>query len=155
MRGQIFELHPYVLDHAGLAAALRAIADRFAARMDAEITIAVDPAAAGHHDELIVVLGREFLANAAKHSRAEALKARAHRPRIERAASPRRRPRASRGTAAGHGTSVRATLPSAGVTAAARRLDAPSSEHTTAETRSSGPAGARWSLTRIRETTTP
>jgi two-component system NarL family sensor kinase len=68
IRGEIFELHPYVLDHAGLSAALRAIADRTAARMGAEITVAVDPEAIGHHDELIVVLARELLANAAKHS---------------------------------------------------------------------------------------
>jgi signal transduction histidine kinase len=54
---------------AGPAAALRAMADRFEATMDAEITIAVDPAA-GHHDELILVLARELLANAAKHSAA-------------------------------------------------------------------------------------
>ena len=33
LRGEIFELHPYVLDHAGLSAALRAIADRCAERM--------------------------------------------------------------------------------------------------------------------------
>ena len=68
LRGEIFELHPYVLDHAGLPAALRAIADRSAARMGAEITVAVDPAAIGRHDELIVVLARELLTNAAKHS---------------------------------------------------------------------------------------
>ena len=68
IRGEIFELHPYVLDHAGLPAALRAIADRSAARMGAEITVAVDPAGVGRHDELIVVLTRELLANAAKHS---------------------------------------------------------------------------------------
>jgi two-component system NarL family sensor kinase len=68
IRGEIFELHPYVLDHAGLPAALRAIADRSAARMGAEITVAVDPAGVGHHDELIVVLTRELLTNAAKHS---------------------------------------------------------------------------------------
>ncbi len=67
-RGQIFELHPYVLDHAGLPAALRAIADRCAKRMNAQITVAVDPAATGHHDELLVVLARELLSNAAKHS---------------------------------------------------------------------------------------
>jgi two-component system NarL family sensor kinase len=47
LRGEIFELHPYVLDHAGLSAALRAIADRCAERMDAQITVAVDPAASG------------------------------------------------------------------------------------------------------------
>jgi len=68
LRGEIFELHPYVLDHAGLAAALRAMADRSAERMGAQITVAVDPAAAGTHDELIVVLARELLSNAAKHS---------------------------------------------------------------------------------------
>jgi two-component system, NarL family, sensor kinase len=71
LRGQIFELHPYVLDHAGLQAALRAIADRCAARMDAEIDVAVDAAASGVHDELLVVLARELLANVAKHSGAE------------------------------------------------------------------------------------
>jgi two-component system NarL family sensor kinase len=68
IRGEIFELHPYVLDHAGLTAALGAIAERSAERMGAEITVAVDPAAAGRHDELIVVLARELLSNAAKHS---------------------------------------------------------------------------------------
>ena len=70
LRGEIFELHPYVLDHAGLPAALNAIADRSAQRMGAEITVAVDPDASGRHDELIVVLARELLTNAVKHSRA-------------------------------------------------------------------------------------
>jgi two-component system, NarL family, sensor kinase len=68
LRGEIFELHPYVLDHAGLPAALRAIADRSAEQLGAEITVAVDPAAVGRHDELIVVLARELLTNAVKHS---------------------------------------------------------------------------------------
>jgi two-component system NarL family sensor kinase len=68
LRGEIFELHPYVLDHAGLSAALRAIADRSAEQLGAEITVAVDPAASGRHDELIVVLARELLTNAVKHS---------------------------------------------------------------------------------------
>jgi two-component system, NarL family, sensor kinase len=71
LRGEIFELYPYVLDHAGLAAALRALADRCAERMGAQITVAVDPAAAGPYDELLVVLVRELLANAARHSGAE------------------------------------------------------------------------------------
>jgi two-component system NarL family sensor kinase len=68
LRGEIFELHPYVLDHAGLPAALRAIADRCAEQLGAEITVAVDPAATSRHDELIVVLARELLTNAVKHS---------------------------------------------------------------------------------------
>ena len=70
LRGEIFELHPYVLDHAGLVAALNAIADRSAQRLGAEIRVAVDPDAGGRHDELVVVLVRELLNNAVKHSHA-------------------------------------------------------------------------------------
>jgi two-component system NarL family sensor kinase len=70
LRGEIFELHPYVLDHAGLVAALNAMADRSAERMGAEISVAVEPEAAGRHDELVVVLARELLSNAVKHSHA-------------------------------------------------------------------------------------
>ncbi len=68
LRGEIFELHPHVLDHAGLQAALSAIAERSAQRTGAEFTVAVDPLAAGVHDELLVVLARELMANATKHS---------------------------------------------------------------------------------------
>jgi two-component system NarL family sensor kinase len=68
LRGEIFELHPYVLDHAGLEAALGAMAERSADRSGAEVAVLVDPAAAGVHDELVVVLARELIANAAKHS---------------------------------------------------------------------------------------
>jgi two-component system, NarL family, sensor kinase len=71
LRGEIFELHPYVLDHAGLLAALNALADRSAQRIGAEVAVAVDPEATGRHDELIVVLARELLNNTVKHSRAE------------------------------------------------------------------------------------
>jgi two-component system NarL family sensor kinase len=70
LRGEIFELHPYVLDHAGLPAAIGAMADRSAQRMGAEITVVVDPGASGRHDELIVVLTRELLSNVVKHSHA-------------------------------------------------------------------------------------
>jgi two-component system NarL family sensor kinase len=71
LRGEIFELHPYVLDHAGLVAALNAMADRSAERLGAEISVAVDPQATGRHDELVVVLARELLSNAVKHSHAQ------------------------------------------------------------------------------------
>jgi two-component system NarL family sensor kinase len=57
-----------VLDHAGLPAALRAIAERSVERLNARVTVAVDPAASGPHDELVVVLARELLSNATKHS---------------------------------------------------------------------------------------
>jgi two-component system, NarL family, sensor kinase len=68
LRGEIFELHPYVLDHAGLQAALGAIAERSAERMGAEFAVVVDPLAAGVHDELLVVIARELISNVAKHS---------------------------------------------------------------------------------------
>jgi two-component system, NarL family, sensor kinase len=68
LRVEILELHPHLLDHAGLSTALRALADRWAERMGAQITVAMDPALAGPHDELVLVLARELLANAAKHS---------------------------------------------------------------------------------------
>jgi two-component system NarL family sensor kinase len=85
LRGEIFELHPYVLDHAGLGAALSAIADRCAVRTGATVTVAVDPAASGRHDELIVVLTRELLANVVKHSGAHnvAIKVAADHEQVE------------------------------------------------------------------------
>ena len=66
LRGEIFDLHPYVLDHAGLEAALRALAERYAGQTRAEISIAVDPAATGTHDELLMVVARELLNNASR-----------------------------------------------------------------------------------------
>jgi two-component system, NarL family, sensor kinase len=68
LRGEIFELHPYVLDHAGLHSALAAIGERSAQRIGAEFAVVVDPLAAGVHDELVVVLARELIENVAKHS---------------------------------------------------------------------------------------
>jgi two-component system NarL family sensor kinase len=68
LRGEIFELHPYVLDHAGLQAALAAIAERSAERTGAEFAVVVDPLAAGVHDELLVVVARELMSNVVKHS---------------------------------------------------------------------------------------
>jgi two-component system, NarL family, sensor kinase len=68
LRGEIFELYPYVLDHAGLQAALAAIAERSAERTGAEFEVVVDPLAAGVDDELLVVVARELMANVVKHS---------------------------------------------------------------------------------------
>jgi two-component system NarL family sensor kinase len=68
LRGEIFELHPYVLDHAGLGAAVQSIAERQARRAGAAVAVDVDPEAAGVHDALVVWLARELLTNAAKHA---------------------------------------------------------------------------------------
>ena len=71
LRGEIAELHPYILDHAGLAATLQAIAEQQGRRAQAAIEVAVDPQAEGRHDRVLVALARELLANAAQHARAE------------------------------------------------------------------------------------
>jgi signal transduction histidine kinase len=68
LRGTIFDLHPAVLEHAGLAAALAEVADHQASRAGFRAEVDVDPAACGDHDSLLFVLGREQLVNAAKHS---------------------------------------------------------------------------------------
>ena len=68
LRGAIFDLHPAVLEHAGLAAALSEVADVQAERAGFRAEVDVDPAACGDHDSLLFVLAREQLVNAAKHS---------------------------------------------------------------------------------------
>jgi signal transduction histidine kinase len=70
LRGAIFDLHPAVLEHAGLSAALQEIADRQEGRTGFRPQIEVAPEACGLHDALLFVLGREQLTNAVKHSRA-------------------------------------------------------------------------------------
>ena len=72
LRGEIFDLHPYVLDHAGLEAALRAVADHHAGlqpdRPDVRVTVAPD--AGGRHDGLALAVARELLVNACRHGAA-------------------------------------------------------------------------------------
>jgi signal transduction histidine kinase len=71
LRESVFNLHPVVLEHAGLASAIRAVADHQARRGNFECLIDVDPDATGVHDELILSLARELLTNVAKHADAE------------------------------------------------------------------------------------
>jgi two-component system NarL family sensor kinase len=70
LRDAVFDLHPSVLEHAGLAAALSTLADRQARRSGSNVSVTVVPAAAGVADQLAFSLCREFLANAAQHARA-------------------------------------------------------------------------------------
>jgi two-component system NarL family sensor kinase len=70
LRSEIFELHPYVLDHAGLRAALTALAETAARRSGAQVDVEVDDAGPGAYDQLVLSLARELLANAAEHARA-------------------------------------------------------------------------------------
>ena len=76
LRGEIFELHPYVLDHAGLRAALTAHAESAARRCGANVVVGVDAADAGAHEQLVLSLARELLANAARHANARTIELR-------------------------------------------------------------------------------
>lgn len=73
IREAVFDLHPYLLEQAGLRAALRAVADRAGERAGFAAEVAVAPDAEGVHDALLFALGRELIANAAKHAGAARL----------------------------------------------------------------------------------
>jgi two-component system, NarL family, sensor kinase len=70
LREEIFNLHPHVLDHVGLGAALEQVARRAAGEGEVEITVEVGPHAGDEHRQVLFALGRELLANAAKHASA-------------------------------------------------------------------------------------
>ena len=70
LREEVFAMHPVGLERAGLAAVLRRLSDEAARRGGFEVHLDVDPAAADSRNELVMFVGRELLANAAKHSRA-------------------------------------------------------------------------------------
>jgi two-component system, NarL family, sensor kinase len=77
LRGEIFELHPYVLDHAGLRAALTAHAESAARRAGARAVVEVeDETLAEGQQRLVLSLARELLSNAARHSRASTIRLR-------------------------------------------------------------------------------
>ena len=68
LRTAVRELHPYLLDHLDLPSGLETIAEQHAARGGYHVRITIDPAAVGTHDQLVVSLVRELLANVAKHA---------------------------------------------------------------------------------------
>jgi two-component system, NarL family, sensor kinase len=70
IREAVFDLHPYLLDQSGLGAALRAVAERAGARVGFEPTVDVDTTAEGAADQLLFSIGRELIANAARHAAA-------------------------------------------------------------------------------------
>ncbi len=71
LRDALFDLHPYLLDHAGLEAALRAVAERAARRGGFQWTVAVTGEVPPERERLVFSLVRELLANAARHARAD------------------------------------------------------------------------------------
>ena len=70
LRTAVFELHPYLLEGAGLPAALEAIAAEQGRRGRFRARVRVGPDASSDHDQLILSLARELLVNAAKHAEA-------------------------------------------------------------------------------------
>ena len=68
LRATVSVLHPQVIEHSGLAAALEAMAEQQAARGRFEVSVDVAPEAVGFHDQLLLALAREAMTNVAKHS---------------------------------------------------------------------------------------
>ena len=74
IRQAVFDLHPYLLEQAGLRAALQAVGERAARRAGFRVAVDVDPAAEDQRDQLLFSVARELIANAAKHSGASVLR---------------------------------------------------------------------------------
>jgi two-component system, NarL family, sensor kinase len=68
LREAISDLHPAVLAHVGLPAAIESIAMTHARRIGFNVTICVDPNVPAEHDNLVFTISRELIANSAKHS---------------------------------------------------------------------------------------
>jgi two-component system NarL family sensor kinase len=73
LRDAVFDLYPAALDHAGLAAALEAVAAHAGRRAGFRWEVKVDPNAEGLHDQLVFSLARELVINVTKHAQASAL----------------------------------------------------------------------------------
>jgi PAS domain S-box-containing protein len=71
LREAVHALHPVVLQHGGLEAAVQAAADQAARQGGFRPAVTVQPEAAGLRDELVMSLARELLTNAAKHAQAD------------------------------------------------------------------------------------
>ena len=68
LRGEIFDLYPHVLDHAGLEGAVGELVRRAAQRGDFGTSVEIDPAAPGVDDVTVMAVLRELLANVVKHA---------------------------------------------------------------------------------------
>ena len=83
LRDAIFDLHPAALDHAGLAAALEAVAAHAGRRAGFDWQVEVDDDATGLHDQLLFSLARELVINVAKHADARTVAMRVRRTPAE------------------------------------------------------------------------
>jgi two-component system NarL family sensor kinase len=83
LRDAVFDLYPAALDHAGLAAALEAVAERAGRRVGFDWTVEVDEQATGAYDPLLFSLTRELIINVAKHAGARHVTVRVRRTPAE------------------------------------------------------------------------
>jgi two-component system NarL family sensor kinase len=73
LREAVFDLHPYVLEEAGLEAALRSIAQHAAARVQLELRLDLNYRQRHSHEQLVFSAARELLANVVRHAQASEL----------------------------------------------------------------------------------
>jgi len=76
LREEILKLHPHVLDHVGLGAAIEQIAQRHARDGDLRVTVTVDADATSAHQQALFSFARELLGNAARHAHASEVRVR-------------------------------------------------------------------------------
>lgn len=81
LREEIFKLHPHVLDHVGLSAAFEQVARRHTRDAGPEVTVAILTDIEPERREILFALGRELLANAAKHAHASRIGLQVHAQR--------------------------------------------------------------------------
>jgi two-component system NarL family sensor kinase len=73
IRDAVFDLHPHLLEQAGLGAAVEEVAARAGRRGGFTAEVEVEHAATGLHDQLLFSIARELLANCAEHAQASAV----------------------------------------------------------------------------------
>jgi two-component system NarL family sensor kinase len=83
LRSVLVDLHPGLLTSAGLRPALEALAAAQARHGSYAVDVAVDDAAPGDHDQLLLSLARELLINVGKHAGAQRVRVSVRRQRNE------------------------------------------------------------------------
>jgi two-component system NarL family sensor kinase len=73
LRGAVSDLHPYLLDHAGLGPALDAVAEDCARWGGFIPEVHVEPGLVTRHEQLLFSVGRELIRNVARHAQADRL----------------------------------------------------------------------------------
>ena len=76
LRETVFELHPYVLEEAGLEAALRAVGEKAARRAGATLLLDLRYAQRHPHEGMLFVAANELLANVVTHAGASTIEVR-------------------------------------------------------------------------------